>query len=660
MPIGLTIRNNLLIPTLLAFCVMLGRLDAQGTSPSGYQLLWADDFDGNGLNTSLWTAANTNVPTNNSLQDYLPQQVTVSGGKLVITSENIPSRGLPYRSGLVRSTAVQKYGRWEIRAKLPTSTGMWPAIWLLPDALWPSQGEIDIMENRGNEPTKTSSAFHFGTNPPYQHSFLFAEKTRVHSGQWINFHNGFHRYAAEWDPDQIRFYVDDVHFWTLRDSSVNGFLTGPIGPMRLIINTAIGGNFLENPNASTIWPQRFEIDYVRAYERLESGPTLQFENGGFEAGGGSAAHWTIFGNTISNVSTSSSYVQEGSSSLKLYGQFNGQTNFSGVEQGLSVSPGEELSASARAWIPSNDSIAGSGNRVELKIDYYRKRYGQFGSSDFIRSDLMILADGSSTNNAWLNRQLNSIVPAGAVEARVALVFRQQSNAAGAVHVDNVQFAKVQVPATVTGSFVYHGGWSGSSNLWGALDSHKQVHKERSNPVTLGLNHLVNSVRGINGLVFELENLPGQLTAQDFLFQISPQGIFPLSENPPTDWNNAPAPTSVDTFFGSPSRVLIQWSDGAIVDRWLRVTVLANGNTGLAAPEVYYIGHLRGETSGPDSAAFTVSFTDISIIRQSVGQVVDSGSDLDTDKSGSVTFADIQAMRSNVGKQLSRITVQAPN
>jgi hypothetical protein len=179
-------------------------------------------------------------------------------------------------------------------------------------------------------------------------------------------------------------------------------------------------------------------------------------------------------------------------------------------------------------------------------------------------------------------------------------------------------------------------------------------------VTLGLNHLVNSVRGINGLVFELENLPGQLTAQDFLFQISPQGIFPLSENPPTDWNNAPAPTSVDTFSGSPSRVLIQWSDGAIVDRWLRVTVLANGNTGLAAPEVYYIGHLRGETSGPDSAAFTVSFTDISIIRQSVGQVVDSGSDLDTDKSGSVTFADIQAMRSNVGKQLTRITVQTPN
>lgn len=655
----MTSQYKLRVVFLLCSWLMGATGVGQVTTPSGYQLAWSDEFTGSTLNTSLWTAANTNVPTNNSLQDYLPQQLTVANGNLVITSVNTPSRGLPYRSGLVTSTAIQKFGRWEVRAKLPTSTGMWPAIWLLADALWPSQGEIDIMENRGNEPTKTSSAFHYGTNPPYQHSFLFSEHTRVHNSQSVNFHNSFHIYAVEWDPLQIRFYVDDVHFWTLRDASVSGFLSSSVGPMRLIINTAVGGSFLENPNGSTVWPQKFEVDYVRAFNRLESGPTLKFDNGGFEDNGGSVAHWTTFGNAVNNVSTSTSFVQDGSSSLKLFGQFNGQTNFSGVEQGLSVAPGDEVMATAQAWIASSDSIAGSGNRVELKIDYYRQRYGLFGSSDYIQSDLVVLADGNSPNNTWLTKQLTSVAPAGAVEARVAVVYRQQSNASGAVYVDNVQFGKNQLPVTIVGSHVYHAGWSGTANQeWDAVDENKQLAKSGPSSMVLGLEHLINSSRGINGLVFDLENLPGQLTDDDFMFQTSPQGVFSQTSNPPDIWAAAPQPISVTTLGGSPSRVLIQWWDGAILDRWLRVTILANSNTGLEAPEVFYIGHLRGETTGPENGVFTVSFSDISLIRQSVGQVVDAGNTSDLDKSGTVSFADIQAMRSNVGSQLTRVIVPA--
>lgn len=651
---------NLQSLCLLVGCVQAcGLALAQVPTPSGYQLAWSDDFDGATLNTNRWTPANTNVPTNNSRQDYLPQQVAVGNGNLVITSENLPSRGLPYRSGLVTSTAVQKYGRWEVRAKLPTSTGMWPAIWLLPDALWPSQGEIDIMENRGNEPTKTSSAFHYGTNPPYQHSFRYSEHTRVHNEQLINFHSGFHIYAMEWDPQQIRFYVDDVHFWTLRNPSVNGFLSNSIGPMRLIINTAIGGDFLPNPDASTVWPQRFEVDFVRVYTRLESGPTLSFENGGFEANGGSMGHWTTFGNIINNVSTSSSYVMEGDSSLKLYGQFNGQTNFSGVEQGLSVLPGQELMATARAWIPSNDSIAGSGNRVELKIDYYRQLYGLFGSSEYISSDWVVLADGNSPNNVWLSRDLISTVPANAVEARVALVFRQQANAAGAVFVDDVQFGTTQMPASVVASYIYHGGWTGAVNpQWSALDSAKHPAKEGELPRVLDFSHLINSSQGINGLVFDIENLPGQISAEDLLIQVSPQGEFNQADYPPLGWDTAPVPSLVTTLAGATSRVLVQWPNGAIINRWLRLTLQANSNTGLAAPEVYYVGHLLGETSEPENGFFTVSFSDVSAIRGAIGQNVDSSNILDIDKSGLVSFSDIQAMREYVGTRLPQITVEA--
>lgn len=422
---------------------------AQPPARSGYDVAWFDNFSTTSLDTSKWTAANTNVPTNGSLQDYLPQQVSVTGGNLVITSENIPSRGLPYRSGLVTSTVAQKYGRWDVRADLPTSRGMWPAIWLLSGSPWPSGGEIDIMENRGNEPTITSSAFHHGTNPPFSHQFLSAQQTSVHDSQNVNYHNGFHTYSVEWDPKQIRFYVDDVHHWTVRDSEVGGFLTNNVTNMRLIINTAIGGSFLPNPDGSTVWPQQFKIDHVHAYTLSASPRVLTFENGGFEDNGGSLAGWSKFGNIVNNVSSGHERVASGAESLKLFGQFNGDTNYSGVEQGITVNAGDQLSASANAFIASIDSIAGTNNSVELKIDYYREQYGQFGTNEYISSDSIVLANASSLNNVWLNGRLMSTAPQGAVEARLALVFIQRNNAGGAVYVDNVQFGVIPEPTTCT-------------------------------------------------------------------------------------------------------------------------------------------------------------------------------------------------------------------
>jgi len=419
---------------------------AQPPARPGYDVAWYDEFDGNALDTSLWTAANTNQTTNNSLQDYLPSRVLVSGGSLRILSQNIPSRGLPYRSGLVKSTTVQKEGRWDIRAKLPTSTGMWPAIWLLSDSPWPSGGEIDIMENRGNEPNLVSAAFHYGENGngPFRHEFVSRDQTAVHNSTLQNYHDGFHTYSVEWDSDQIRFYVDDVHHWTIRDDNVENFISNETTGMRLIINTAIGGLFLDNPDSTTVWPQVFEIDYVHAYTKSAAGTTLTFENGGFEDNGGSLAAWTKFGDWINNVGSGNQHVRTGSESLKLYGQFNGVTNYSGVTQGLTVTPGQELTATASAFIAANDSIAGSGNFVDLKFDYFSEPHGEFGSPEYLGSDSVNLANGNSANNQWLTKQLNAVAPAGAVEARGVLVYGQVANAGGAVNVDDVEFAIVPI------------------------------------------------------------------------------------------------------------------------------------------------------------------------------------------------------------------------
>jgi hypothetical protein len=296
------------------------------------------------------------------------------------------------------------------------------------------------MENRGDQPTLTSSAFHWGTNPPYRHEFLYSEYQAVSDGVVQNFHNSFHDYAVEWDEEQIRFYVDDVHHYTVRDDDTGGFLSSDIAEMRLVINTAIGGTFLDNPDASTQWDQTLEVDHVYAFTKAATPPVLTFENGGFEQNGGSMAQWSTFGNSIINVSTGHEYLSEGSESLKLYGQFNGQTNYSGVQQGITVKAGDVVVASAEALVPSQDSIAGSANQVSMNIDYFSVQHGLYGSSEYLGSDSIVLANGASSQDVWLDQSLTATVPAGAVEARIALVFIQQDNASGAVFVDNTEFS----------------------------------------------------------------------------------------------------------------------------------------------------------------------------------------------------------------------------
>jgi ELWxxDGT repeat protein len=223
-------------------------------------------------------------------------------------------------------------------------------------------------------------------------------------------------------------------------------------------------------------------------------------------------------------------------------------------------------------------------------------------------------------------------------------------------------------ASVQASYIYHAGSSfAGSGIQNALDTSKQLAKEGNEPLTLTYDNLINSSRGINGLVFDIQNLPGgpsaNLTVDDFEFQMSPTGAFIEADHPPAGWGVAPAPSSINVVAGSqgsPDRVVLQWPDNAIANRWLRITVKATANTGLPQPEVYYIGHLLGETTGASGGVYTVSFADITPIRSAVGQSVSASSIHDIDKNGTVAFADISAMRPNVGVQLTNITIPAGN
>ncbi|MDZ4659438.1 MAG: glycoside hydrolase family 30 beta sandwich domain-containing protein [Bythopirellula sp.] len=164
-----------------------------------------------------------------------------------------------------------------------------------------------------------------------------------------------------------------------------------------------------------------------------------FDDGGFHSGGGSLDTWNAFGNTIGNVSVADQVVMAGDKSLKLYGQFNGQPNTSGVAQGITVAAGDYVKASLGTYIRSADSISGTGNSAQMKIEFYSTHGASYGSSSFLGELLTTLADGVTPNDIWHNEQLGGIAPAGTVEARLVLQFLQLGNQSGAVHLDSVLF-----------------------------------------------------------------------------------------------------------------------------------------------------------------------------------------------------------------------------
>ncbi len=245
--------------------------------------------------------------------------------------------------------------------------------------------------------------------------------------------------------------------------------------------------------------------------------------------------------------------------------------------------------------------------------------------------------------------------------------RSLGNVAGRLYFrsdDSVHGSELWVVPAATAQVVdngvyYKGSSFASGGVSNALDTGKSLAKEGAVPVTLSYANLINSSRGINGLMFDIANLRAdQLTAADFDFQVSPVGAFDELANPVQDWQSAPSPTSITIEAGSPSRVVVEWPDSVIANRWLRITIKANTNTGLATDEVYYVGHLLGETTGASGGAYSVETIDIELIRNAVGQTVDASSIADIDKNGRVAFSDIQAMRLSVDALLTNITIPA--
>ena len=238
-------------------------------------LVWFDEFEGDKLDETKWSAVIGNgCPQmcgfgNRELQYYTdnPNNLKVKDGLLAITAtqDSIGENGFQSAKLVTQGLASWKYGRFEIRAKVPPGKGNWPAFWMLPEdnkyGGWPSSGEIDIMEHAGYHPNIVYGTVH-------TESFNHMKRTEDNDSLSIaSLYEEFHVFTVEWSRDKIEWFIDDKKYHTFFNRKNDNPNEWPFDqPFYLILNLAIGGSWGGKYGiANDIFPNRMEIDYVRIY-----------------------------------------------------------------------------------------------------------------------------------------------------------------------------------------------------------------------------------------------------------------------------------------------------------------------------------------------------------------------------------------------------------
>lgn len=249
--------------------------------PESWKLVWQEEFDYNGLpDPSVWsfeTDGNSWGWGNGEDQYYTSKRLEnaeVSNGTLKIKAlleDFVESH--KYTSARINSKKVGgwKYGRIEVRAKLPEGQGIWPAIWMLPvDSEyggWPDSGEIDIMEYFSHLPGKSYSTIH---TKKFNHKIGTSIGDHVKSD---SLHDDYHLYSIDWYPDRLEIFFDDSLVMKYKNPNKT-YAQWPFDkPFNLLLNCAVGGDWIRSNGGidDTIFPQVFEVDYVRVFEAVYSG-----------------------------------------------------------------------------------------------------------------------------------------------------------------------------------------------------------------------------------------------------------------------------------------------------------------------------------------------------------------------------------------------------
>lgn len=239
----------------------------------GYSLSWADEFEEPQVNLNNWTFEIGNGQNgwgNNELEYYTdrPENAFIEDGKLTIHATNVPWVGRQYTSARMITQGKQEFqfGRIDIRAKLPKTQGIWPALWMLGTNIqeigWPKCGEIDIMELVGHQASIVHGTIHYGDDWP-NNSF----KGEPFSITPNTFDEEFHVFSILWEKDRIAWYVDDIVFYEIDPTTLDGKPYPFNETFFFIFNVAIGGNWPGSPDETTVFPQEMIVDYIRIFQK---------------------------------------------------------------------------------------------------------------------------------------------------------------------------------------------------------------------------------------------------------------------------------------------------------------------------------------------------------------------------------------------------------
>lgn len=245
-----------------------------------YSLLWADEFEGDEINLDNWSyqlgdGCDINLCGwgNNEKQYYTDRKANArtSEGNLIIRAlaETTPIQGYNYSSARLNSKNKVdiKFGRVDVRARLPKGQGLWPAIWMLSTqekyGTWPGSGEIDIMELVGNKPKEIFGTVHFGKD--FSNWTFKSSVYELEGGE--DFSDDFHTFSLLWRENCIRFMVDGEIY----GKGITPSQTLPSGypfneEFHFLLNVAVGGNLPGDPDGTTTFPQEMVVDYVRVYK----------------------------------------------------------------------------------------------------------------------------------------------------------------------------------------------------------------------------------------------------------------------------------------------------------------------------------------------------------------------------------------------------------
>lgn len=256
----------------LIFNFLFSIAEAQSL-PSKWKLVWKDEFNYTGLPDSTKWNYDTGGHGwgNNELQYYTAKRLAnarVKKGRLIIEARKENWKNKKYTSArlVTKGKGDWKYGRIEVKARLPATRGTWPAIWMLASTtnlVWPDDGEIDIMEHVGFDKGNIHASIHC---KKYYHSIGTQKTDSIHIADIAG---TFHVYALEWNAESISMFVDGTKYFHFKNEH-SGKDAWPFSqPFHLLLNIAVGGNWggqkgIDKNN----WPQKMEIDYVKVFQEL--------------------------------------------------------------------------------------------------------------------------------------------------------------------------------------------------------------------------------------------------------------------------------------------------------------------------------------------------------------------------------------------------------